>query len=88
MKILKEGDMALNWTKQVSCRKCKAELEVEEADVRWTHYCSDDHPVHYFVVDEIRCTCPMCGSTIKVCGSDELSPLMRDRLEKRGTTTT
>lgn len=48
MKVVKEGSL----TKQVTCKKCKTELEYEPEDVKHISY--EDSPMVYYI------DCPFC----------------------------
>lgn len=87
MRIVKEGEMGLEWKKQAICTHCKCEVEVEESDVRWAYRYvpGNSHPMNDYCLSEIRCTCPMCDHHIHVCRPEELPRLMQDRLRDRMT---
>lgn len=65
MKVIKEGKKELIATMRVTCKKCKAELEIQAADLN--KYRRDHQVSTYYY------KCPCCGSITNYMRHKDLS---------------
>lgn len=71
MKVIKEGKWNIVWTTKVTCPVCRAQLLIEESDVKPTHN-----------VVKYECACAICGKTI-VIPNNQIAQRVRETVDKK-----